>query len=194
MVRLFLSIFFVVSLLNVVSPFGASIAHFLNIRCTFSDSFLSSAFKLYDEMIASSMITFYYHSRNDGELKKISRINGSYCIGEFDRLKQTKLVIHGFWNSHNSKINKALIEAYSSHHNVNLIIVNYSGISRDDCYKIVRRRVLMLGRRIATFLDDILTYEPLHWESLTLIGHSLGSHIAGGESILNFKLIIRVNM
>lgn len=185
MVRAFLKVFLLISLLHFANPFGASVAHFMSIRCTFADTFLKKAFDFYDEIVASSMISFYYHSKEEDDPQKILRVNGSYFIEDFDSLKPTRVVIHGFWNSHNSKINKALKQAYFSNHDVNLIIVNYSGISRDDCYKIVRRRVKMLGRRIAKFLDEILGDDESQWESLMLIGHSLGSHIAGGELSFN---------
>lgn len=180
MVRILLATFLLISLLQAVSSFGAAVVHFLNIRCTFADSVFKKGFKLYDELIAPSMISFYYQSQEE-ELRKISLANGSYYIEEFDRLKPTRVVIHGFWNSHRSKINKALKEEYYNSHSVNLIIVNYSGISRDDCYKIVRRRVTMLGRRIAKFLEHVLLDDESLWGNLTLIGHSLGAHIAGGE-------------
>lgn len=183
MVRVILAALLLISMLHIVSSFGASFAHFLNIRCSFADSFLKNGFRLYDEIIAPSMISFYYHSKEEEEQKKIHQVNGSYYVEDFDNLKPTRVVIHGFWNSHSSKINKALKEKYFNNHDVNLIIVNYSGISRDDCYKIVRHRVSMLGRRIAKFLDEILLDDKSQWANLTIVGHSLGGHIAGGEFV-----------
>jgi hypothetical protein len=91
-----------------------------------------------------------------------------------------RVIIHGFWNSYNSKINKAMKKVYMTDYDVNLIIVNYSKISRDTCYKIVRSRVGLLGRKIAEFLDEILGDDEWQWSNLVIVGHSLGSHTAGG--------------
>lgn len=64
---------------------------------------------------------------------------------------------------------------------VNLIIVNYSKISRDTCYKIARSRVGLLGRKVGEFLDQVLGDDQWQWENLLLVGHSLGGHTAGGK-------------
>lgn len=181
MFRVFLMLCLFASSVNITSSaLGAAFSHLMNIRCEFSDSFLKSAFKFYDELIASSIVSFYFLKKNENP-EKVSRIDGAYKIEGFDNKKPTRVIIHGFWNSHKSKINKAMKEAYSNHYNVNLIIVNYSRISRDVCYKIARSRVGLLGRKIAAFLDSVLDKDEWQWKNLVIVGHSLGGHTAGGE-------------
>jgi hypothetical protein len=102
-------------------------------------------------------------------------------------LASFRVIIHGFWNSYNSKINKAMKKVYMNDYDVNLIIVNYSKVSRDTCYKIVRSRVGLLGRKIAEFLDEILGDDEWQWSNLVVVGHSLGSHTAGGWLNLSIK-------
>jgi hypothetical protein len=181
MVRLTFVFILFTTFLHFGSPFGDSIVHFLNIRCALADKKgFKHAFKLYDEIISSSIVSFHHHAPND-EPEKIEWVNDTYVIKGFDREKPTRVVIHGFWNSHNSRINKALKAAYLQNYDVNLIIVNYSRISRDVCYKIARSRVDMLGKKIAKFLDVVLGEDEWQWRNLILVGHSLGAHTAGGN-------------
>lgn len=92
-----------------------------------------------------------------------------------------RVIVHGFWNSHNSRINKAMKDVYLIGYDVNLIIVNYSRVSRDTCYKIARSRVKILGEKIAEFLDSILGDDEWQWRNLVIVGHSLGCHTAGSK-------------
>lgn len=92
-----------------------------------------------------------------------------------------RVIVHGFWNSHTSRVNRAMKEVYLNDYDVNLIIVNYSRVSRDTCYKIARSRVKLLGEKIAMFLDSILGDDEWQWRNLVIVGHSLGCHTAGGK-------------
>ena len=98
-----------------------------------------------------------------------------------------RIIIHGFLSSRNSKNNKAVQDIYLKSYDVNLIVVNYSRISQDTCYKIVRNRLRLLGKRIAGFLDLLLGDDKWQWENLVIVGHSLGSHVAGSRKI--FKIL-----
>lgn len=159
--------------------FGNVLGTFLNIRCNYADSFLKDAFRFYDELIATRIVSFYYQP-NNGEAFEISRnVNDSYQIESFDYSKPTRVIIHGFWNSHNSRINKALRKVYTENFDYNLIVVSYSRVSRDVCYRIARSRVGILARRIAFFLDAVLGSNDWQWKNLIVIGHSLGAHTAG---------------
>lgn len=172
-------IFLFLILVHFSSSFQIPLMYFLNFRCILADNFLKDTFKHYDELIAPTIVSFYYHGKNK-EPQKISSVNDTYFIEDFDRTKPTRVIIHGFWNSHNSRINKALKEVYLNNYDVNIIIVNYSRISRDICYKIARSRISLLGKKIAKFLDSILGDEEWQWKNLIVIGHSLGAHTAGG--------------
>lgn len=175
-----LSLLLLTSSVHFISTFGVTFAHLYNLRCQYSDTFLKSGFEFYDQVIASSFVSFYIHTK-DGDPHKIPLVNGSYQVEHFDDAKPTRVIIHGFWRSRTSSINKAMKAAYMSNYDVNLIIVNYSRISRDVCYKIARNRVGLLGKRIAWFLDQVLGTDDNLWKNLTIIGHSLGGHTAGGN-------------
>jgi pimeloyl-ACP methyl ester carboxylesterase len=175
-------VWFALLLLATAFQFACPIAEFTiiyrNIRCAFADSLLKKPMQVYDELVSPWIISYHYYSK-DKEPQKIGWKNGSYYLESFDPSKPTRLVIHGFWNSQFSSINKALREIYLDNFDVNLIIVNYSKISRDTCYKIARNRIGILGRRIAEFLDLMLGDDEWQWNNLFVIGHSLGAHTSG---------------
>lgn len=47
------------------------------------------------------------------------------------------------------------------------------------CYNWAVRRTHLVGRVVGEFLDFILGDDPRAWSDLTIVGHSLGAHIAG---------------
>lgn len=51
--------------------------------------------------------------------------------------------------------------------------------SRTFCYDWAKKRVRIVGSVVAEFMDFILGSDPLKWKQLTIVGHSLGAHIAG---------------
>lgn len=51
--------------------------------------------------------------------------------------------------------------------------------SKTFCYDWAKKRVRIVGSIVAEFMDFILGNDPLKWNQLTIVGHSLGSHIAG---------------
>lgn len=169
-----------------VESFGVSFGHIRNFRCTFANSLLKDFYNLYDEIIIEKIISFYLYTEDIKTSEFINSTNGTYISQTFNSSNPTRMIIHGFWNSHNSQINRALKPLYVDNFDVNLIIVSYSAISKDSCYKIARNRVGVMGRRIARFLDDILGDDEWQWENLVIVGHSLGAHTAGGVLIFQF--------
>lgn len=51
--------------------------------------------------------------------------------------------------------------------------------SKTFCYDWAKKRVKVVGSIVAEFLDFILGNDSLKWKQLTIVGHSLGAHIAG---------------
>lgn len=167
--------------LHTSDSFGVSFGHIRNFRCTFANSLLKDFLNFYDEIIISKIMSFYIYTNENEEPELARSINRTYFSDTFNTSKPTRVIIHGFWNSHNSQINKALQPIYTSNFDVNLIVVSYTVIARDSCYKIARNRVGVIGRRIAMFLDDVIGDDEWQWENLVLVGHSLGAHTAGGK-------------
>lgn len=58
------------------------------------------------------------------------------------------------------------------------------------CYNHARKRTEDVGKAIAMFLDFVIGDNANKWDQLTLVGHSLGAHIAGyaGKNVQNGKI------
>lgn len=75
---------------NFSEPFGGSLTHILNIRCTLADSYLKDAFQLYDRLVISpNTVTFYLYAK-DAYPEKIIKVNDTYSVIGFDSLKPTR--------------------------------------------------------------------------------------------------------
>lgn len=135
------------------------------------------------------------------QLDDFSTLNSSM----YDETLPTKFIIHGFRSSDKSRMITDLAAAYVQNHNVNVIKGKVSDIqgflelpikvpkffelffvsvgwgdgSKTLCYSWATQRGVNVGTILAEFLDFLLGDDPLIWKKLTLVGHSIGAHIAG---------------
>lgn len=168
--------------LHTSDSFGVSFGHIRNFRCTFANNgWVKDFLNFYDEILVPKSTSFYIYTNEHEQPEVAKTINQTYVSNTFNSSKPTRVIIHGFWNSHNSQINKVLQPIYANNFDVNLIVVSYTIIARDSCYKIARNRIGVIGRRVAMFLDDVIGDDASQWENLVIVGHSLGAHAAGSE-------------
>lgn len=66
-----------------------------------------------------------------------------------------------------------------SSHKINFIAVNWRKGSNTYSYFHARNRVNLVAQHVAEFIDFMSKKAELSIKSLTIIGHSLGAHIAG---------------
>lgn len=66
-----------------------------------------------------------------------------------------------------------------SSHNINLIAVNWRKGSNTYSYFHARNRVDAVAQHVAEFIDFMSKHAWLSIKTLTIIGHSLGAHVAG---------------
>lgn len=66
-----------------------------------------------------------------------------------------------------------------SSHKVNFIAVNWQKGSDVYNYMTARNRVQSVAEHVANFVDFMSKKAWLRIESLTIVGHSLGAHVAG---------------
>ncbi|XP_046627852.1 pancreatic triacylglycerol lipase-like [Neodiprion virginianus] len=91
--------------------------------------------------------------------------------------KLTRIITHGWVNSKNSEACTLIRDAYLSEGDYNIIVVDWSKISK-QLYGFARRRVYMVGGYVAKLIDYLET-KGMDVSELIVIGHSLGGHIAG---------------
>lgn len=126
----------------------------------------------------TEFLLFTKKNSNQGQviaLKNYRSLGGS----NFDASKKTKVVIHGWLGESDSPINKVITSAYLRYHDVNVIVVNWGKDSRTLNYYSAAGCIKKVGEVIAEFLDFLLGSDVKSWENLSLVGYSLGAHVAG---------------
>lgn len=135
----------------------------------------SSEFSPYDDIFFQ---LYTPDNPNDPQIIQIG--NNSILIeSNFNNTIPTRIVIHG-WRP-NVRFIPMFIEAYfeKGNHEVNLIIVNWLKGAETMLYNVVRGRVNMIADRVNKFMEFLVESGGMKYSNLTVIGHSLGAHIAG---------------
>lgn len=108
------------------------------------------------------------------------------------RLNRNENQHFSFRNADQSTIMQ-FAETYFSkgNHKVNFIGVNWRKGSTTINYFSARGRVKPVGEHLASFINFLVNKHKLKLNSITIVGHSLGAHIAGiGEC--HTSLIFRI--
>uniref|UniRef100_A0A1B0D0W3 Uncharacterized protein n=1 Tax=Phlebotomus papatasi TaxID=29031 RepID=A0A1B0D0W3_PHLPP len=90
----------------------------------------------------------------------------------------TRFVIHGWNGDGNSGINNAIRTAYLARGNFNVFVVDW-GLGANANYVTSRNRVGAVGAALARFIIFLHQQTGMTFGSVTVVGHSLGAHIAG---------------
>lgn len=97
----------------------------------------------------------------------------------FNRLHPTRVIIHGWLNDANSRINHLIPNAYLERGNFNILVVDWSRGAINPYYPTARNHIFDVGHYVAQFLDFLRREDNFNMDSLIVIGHSLGAHTAG---------------
>lgn len=108
--------------------------------------------------------------------------------------RPTRVLIHGWPGLFGGKADgmKIIEDAYKKHHNgkneKNVVIVTWNPGS--ILFHIARNYCFTVAEKIARMLDSSLGTDEALWKNLTIVGHSIGSHIAGfvGQKVKNGKV------
>ncbi|XP_015439837.1 PREDICTED: pancreatic triacylglycerol lipase-like [Dufourea novaeangliae] len=95
----------------------------------------------------------------------------------FDPKRPTKIIAHGWKNSKVGGSISLVRDAFLQHGDYNIIGVDWSDITKEE-YRWAQQRVLMVGQYTAKLINFLQTH-GLKLSQLTVIGHSLGGHVAG---------------
>ncbi|XP_050314432.1 pancreatic lipase-related protein 3-like [Anthonomus grandis grandis] len=134
------------------------------------------------ELMASERtVSFYvYTPRNPTQGVQIreSQLRNLVELTGFQIGRPTIVSIHGWTNDYSSSVNTRIKNAALEKHNINFIVVDWSSISRRP-YTTAQGKVLEIGNYIGDILLRMES-ELGHRVGLnTLVGFSLGAHIAG---------------
>uniref|UniRef100_A0A0A9XFM2 Hepatic triacylglycerol lipase n=1 Tax=Lygus hesperus TaxID=30085 RepID=A0A0A9XFM2_LYGHE len=155
----------------------------------------------------SGQVTFSLARRNKPDLKSTVYDNVLFK-NAFNPEVPTKIIIHGFVNNHRSSIISMIRQVYTKPKcgvnpktprrpkypgeqkkskrereyetlvMPNIIIVNWASMSY-EMYLMTRLRVVVVARQALSLIRRLQVDFDLNLDSLDIVGHSLGAHIAG---------------
>jgi len=97
----------------------------------------------------------------------------------YDPSRPTRILIHGFLEDDSADINVETSAELLRYYNFNVIFIDWSEGSRTINYFAAAGRVPTVGQFTASYLDFLHKNSLLDFNRLTVIGFSLGAHIAG---------------
>ncbi|XP_017006834.2 phospholipase A1 VesT1.02 [Drosophila takahashii] len=135
-------------------------------------------------------VSFYLYTRNNPtEGKEIRADASSIEDFHFDRSHGTRFVIHGWGGRYTDSMNVKITKAWLSRGNYNVIVVNWDRSQSVDYVSSVRA-VPGAGTKVGEMIEYLHDHHGMSLESLEVIGHSLGSHVAGyaGKQVGNQRI------
>jgi len=97
----------------------------------------------------------------------------------FDARRPTRFIIHGWQSDEHSEVNFLIANGYLTSYDVNVIVVDWSVGANTINYIFSRNQVGPVGIVVAEFIDNLHNAGLVDFSRLSLVGHSLGAHIAG---------------
>ncbi|KAL7014991.1 hypothetical protein ACKWTF_016233 [Chironomus riparius] len=122
------------------------------------------------------MFYLLYTSSNPTEGQRITFDVES--LTNFRRNGSTRVLIHGWTTSSMSTENIFTRNEFLAQGDHNVIAVDWS-VGASANYITSRNRVSVVGQAVARFLDFLHSNGYIQYHQVHLIGHSLGSHVAG---------------
>lgn len=126
----------------------------------------------------ASDLTYYLYTKNSETPQVIRSPLVQFGATVFDSKKNTFVIIHGWVDDHTADVNVLIKSALLSKYDVNIVIVDWSPVASQSYFS-AQGSVQPLGSYVATFITDLSSTYGVSIPSITLIGHSLGAHIAG---------------
>ncbi|KDR14960.1 inactive pancreatic lipase-related protein 1 [Zootermopsis nevadensis] len=127
-------------------------------------------------------IQFYLYTRDTQEDPELlNSLSSSSLYGSrFDASHPTKIIIHGFGGGRHLSPSTDLRDAYFTHGEYNIIIVDYSTLVKEPCLSQINWAPRFGAKCIAQLVDYLGSHpRGVRPDALHLIGYSVGAHIAG---------------
>lgn len=125
-------------------------------------------------------VSLYFYTKNDPNNPIIldSQNADELKNTQFNPNNEIVFIIHGWSNDYSAFVNTELKRAIFQRHDVNIFIVDWSPIASQG-YTTAKGAVEGVGVRVSAFINNIFDIYDVKGDRFTLIGHSLGAHIAG---------------
>ncbi|XP_003700219.1 phospholipase A1-like [Megachile rotundata] len=127
-------------------------------------------------------VLFYLYTKNTKKNAEQLHVGDSNSLAKshFNPKKPTKFVTHGWISSQKSKACTLVRDAFLQNGDYNVIVVDWSSISRRP-YLWTSRQVVSIAQFVGKMID-FLESHGMKPSDVTVVGHSLGAHIAGLSS------------
>uniref|UniRef100_A0A6P4FJJ7 Phospholipase A1-like n=1 Tax=Drosophila rhopaloa TaxID=1041015 RepID=A0A6P4FJJ7_DRORH len=127
----------------------------------------------------SNDVSFYlYTKQNPTEGKEIRFDASSIEDSHFDKKHGTRFVIHGWGGRYTDSMNVKITKAWLSKGDYNVIVVNWDRSQSFD-YASSVIAVPGAGTKVGEMIEHLHHHHGMSLETLEVIGHSLGAHVAG---------------
>ncbi|KAH8257830.1 hypothetical protein KR038_001726 [Drosophila bunnanda] len=144
-----------------------------------AEEWMDAAEKMEGRGLTTVPVSFYlYTSSNPTKGKKITTTTKSISASNFNAAHPTRFVIHGWTQSYVNSMNKDIRNAFLSHGDYNIIIVDWARARSVD-YATSVMAVGSTGKKVAKMINFLKDNYGMDLGNLYVIGHSLGAHVAG---------------
>ncbi|XP_052846958.1 lipase member H isoform X2 [Drosophila gunungcola] len=130
--------------------------------------FLGLQAALLDSLVAESKI-YYLNSAGDVLLQNVDVL---------ESVASVKLIVHGYLGSRTHSSIMPLRNAYTAQGYENILVADWGPAANLD-YATSRLAVQKVARVLANSLQEFLQRHGINFDSVHVIGHSLGAHVAG---------------
>ncbi|XP_023176531.2 phospholipase A1-like [Drosophila hydei] len=129
--------------------------------------------------MSSNAVSFYLYTRsNPHEGKELSAKEAALRDSHFNKDHATRFVIHGWTGHHSDPMISEITNAWLSRGDYNVIIVDWARArSADYASSVVA--VPGVGTQVGEMISYLHEHHGMSLDRLTVIGHSLGAHVAG---------------
>jgi pimeloyl-ACP methyl ester carboxylesterase len=137
------------------------------------------------EKIATKFTLYNRHGATKGHV-----IRYDFIGDEYDPKKETKFIVHGFLENAVKPWVLEMKDALLKSGDINVITIDWSK-GNGPLYTQATANTQVVGRETARLINHMIEHKKAHSSSFHIIGHSLGSHIAGyaGENVVRLGRI-----
>ncbi|XP_055295778.1 lipase member H-A-like [Sitodiplosis mosellana] len=123
-------------------------------------------------------LVFRLYTREDPVMYYALKPNGSPAVSEtpFNSSRPTRIFVHGYKSK--EKVIKRYTENYLDIGDYNFIAVDWIEGASTYNYYLAKSRVGSISQKLAGLIDHLVE-NGMNLKDLTIVGHSLGAHIAG---------------
>ncbi len=133
---------------------------------------------LFDAMNDINYVLFTRRNPTVGQRIDIRDMN-SVRNSNWNANNPTRFLIHGWNGDERTGLNIFMRDQFLSRADLNIVVVDWSAGAQTINYISARNRVAAAGNAIGILIERLVNENLARFDNIILVGHSLGSHVAG---------------